>query len=331
LIAQKADVSPATVSRVLNHPQLVKQDTIDAVYEAMRAFGIDPSKFSSNTSPDNDREIFVLNVPDIKNVFYDGIMEGANAAASAHHCDLIVTQFPLKKGSIADFINLIKSVKANGVILLSHMKKSVLDEIAQITNIVQCSEYNPEADYPYISINNYTSAKTATEYLIACGRNKIAFINGPLTYNYAIERQRGFLDAMNQANLSIKSNWIVNVPKIDFNIAYASVCQILDSHVIPNAIFTSSDILAAAAIRAAHHFDLNVPNDISVVGFDNIQYASMSTPSITTVSQPNFQLGYTACEMLHEANINPETAAKSILLNTEFIIRESTANLGKHS
>ena len=323
-IARLAKVSPATVSRVINHPELVKADTVELVRAAMEQLGIENKHKSEEESKKKD--IVILNVQDINNVFYDEIMNGANTSAAAHNINLIITQFPLMKASISEFINLIKSIEAVGVILLSKLDRAVLDEIAKYTTIIQCSEYNPETDYPYISINNYSSAKAATEYLIASGRNRIAFVNGPLTYNYAIERQRGFVDAMNSADVRIRSRWMINVPKMDFSIAYAMICKLFDSPIVPNAVFCSSDILAAAAIRASRYFNMKVPKDIAIVGFDNIPYASMSTPSITTVSQPNYQLGYIACEMLLEHILNPETATNSILLNTEFIVRESTTS-----
>lgn len=324
-IAKLANVSPATVSRVLNHPELVREETVQAVYEVMRELDVEiKSRHRTDNHNQAKKDIIILNVPDINNIFYEEIMNGANTSATAHNYSLVITQF--SKRNINELINLIKSIGAVGVILLSKLNAYELSEIAQITNLVQCCEYNPETDYPYISINNYSSAKAATEYLIASGRHKIAFVNGPLSYNYALERQRGFVDAMNGAGLVVRPNWMINVPRIDFSIAYASICQLLDSSIIPNAIFTSSDILAAAAIRAANHYNLNVPRDISVVGFDNIPYASMSTPSITTVSQPNYQIGYTACEMLIENTLNPDMASKSILLNTEFIVRESTSS-----
>lgn len=204
-IARLAKVSPATVSRVMNHPELVKADTVELVRTAMEQLGIE-NKHKSEEESKRKKDIVILNVQDINNVFYDEIMNGANTSAAAHNINLIITQFPLMKASISEFINLIKSIEAVGVILLSKLDRAVLDEIAKYTTIVQCSEYNPETDYPYISINNYSSAKAATEYLIASGRNRIAFVNGPLTYNYAIERQRGFVDAMNGADVRIRSH-----------------------------------------------------------------------------------------------------------------------------
>lgn len=95
----------------------------------------------------------------------------------------------------------------------------------------------------------------------------------------------------------------------------------------PNAFFVASDIFAAAVIRAAKRFKLNVPKDIMVVGFDNIEFSTMTCPSITTVNQPRLQLGYTACEMLLEMMENPSSSPKSLILDAELVIRESTAKI----
>ncbi len=108
--------------------------------------------------------------------------------------------------------------------------------------------------------------------------------------------------------------------------AYATTCQLLTDEVIPNAFFTASDTLAAAVIRAAKRYNYNVPKDITVIGFDNIDLSSMFSPTITTVSQPKFQMGFSACEMLLEKISNPNFATRSILLDTELIVRESTSD-----
>lgn len=321
-IAKFAGVSSATVSRVINHPELVKAQTVKAVEDAMNALGADFTKSSADSA--YSRNIIVLNVQDIKNTFYQQIMDGANISAKSHGYDLMITQSSLKKDRIPDFIKLLKKVDAKGVILLSILPMQSLEAIANEFPVVQCSEYNPESNLPYVSINNYESAKLATEYLIASGRNKIAFVNGPLSYQYAVERRRGYMDAMNSAGLTVRPDWCIQLPKVDFDMAYTSVRKMLDAKILPNAIFAVSDILAAAAVKAVKQSDLLVPEDISVVGFDNSPISIMTSPSITTVSQPAYQLGFCACDMIHDIVLNSYLDSKTIMLNTEFIIREST-------
>ncbi len=325
-IARQAGVSPATVSRVLNHRELVKADTAKQVENAMAALGY---AFESTASPSiEEQPLIVLNIPGIENVFYQEVIKGARVSAKAHGCHLLINESPLDRGSIRTFCNLLHRVNAAGSILLNRASEEQLKQIRAITPLVQCCEYNEDASgYPYVSIDDFSAAETATGYLCNCGCNKIALINGPLSFKYAVQRQEGYLSALKKAEISVPQNWIIQLPEINYQMAYAAICRLLNSEPRPNAFFVASDIFAAAVIRAAKRFKLNVPRDIMVVGFDNIEFSTMTCPSITTVNQPRLQLGYTACEMLLEMMENPSSSPKSLILDAELVIRESTAKI----
>ncbi|HHV11155.1 MAG TPA: LacI family transcriptional regulator [Clostridiales bacterium] len=322
-IAAGAGVSPATVSRVLNHRHLVKPETIEQVENAMKALGYSIPEHKI-TAP-REEPVIILNIPNINNLFYTEVIQGATMSANSHGCHLLINQSPLDHGSFHGFCSLIRRVNAAGVIFLNQVPSELLHQINQMVPVIQCCEYNQDADLPYVSIDDCRAAMKATEYLIASGKNKIAFINGPLSFKYAMERQRGFLTAMSNADLSIPKSWLIQLPEVNYEMAYAAVCQLLTSEVVPGAFFAASDMLAAAAIRAAKRYHYHVPRDIMVVGFDNIDLSAMYTPSITTVSQPKFQEGFSSCEMLLEKIANPDSATRSILFDTELVIRESTS------
>lgn len=322
-IAAEANVSPATVSRVINQRHdLVTESTISQVHEAMARLGYELS--IPETPVLRKRPLILLNIPD-GNIFYTEVIRGALSSANSHGCHLLVNQAPLDHGSIRDFLELLRRVDASGVITLNHVHADVLESIRNVVPVIQCSEYNTDIDLPFVSIQNAKAAKDATEYLIARGRNKIAFINGPTFYMYAKERRKGFLDAINNAHLTIPRNWIVDLPEINYDMAYSAACQLLNSDPIPNAFFAVSDTLAAAVLKAAIKYHYRVPQDIMVIGFDNTDYSVICTPSITTVSQPKFQEGFTACEMLLTLMNNPLAEVNSIYLETEFIVRETTS------
>lgn len=325
-IARQAGVSPATVSRVLNHRDLVKADTISRVEMAMTALGYVFE--SAAPSLIEEQPLIVLNIPGIENVFYQEVIKGARISAKAHGCHLLIHESPLDRGSIPHFFSLLKRVRAAGVILLNRVSEEQLRQIRSIAPLVQCCEYNEEAaGYPYVSIDDFTAAETATGYLCNCGCNKIALINGPLSFKYAVKRQEGYLSALKKADISVPQNWIIQLPEINYQMAYAAICRLLNDEHRPNAFFVVSDIFAAAVIRAAKRFKLNVPKDIMVVGFDNIEFSTMTCPSITTVNQPRLQLGYTACEMLLEMMETPSSSPKSLVLDAELVIRESTTKI----
>ncbi len=323
-IARATGVSPATISRFFNHRHLLKKDTAQQIEEAMHALGISPI-LKSGVGHHTEKPVIVLNVPDIKNSFYTQIMSGATTSANAHNIYLLVDQTPLDHRTISDYCKLLERVNAIGTILLNQLSLELLHSIKSVVPVVQCCEFNPESDLPYVSINDRAAAQNATEHLISCGRNKIAFINGPLTYKYANERRKGFLDVLQSKDLSVPSGWMVQLPEVNYDMAYAAACQLLISDHVPNAFFTISDVFAAAVIKAAIKYGYSVPRDIMVVGFDNISLSYMFNPSITTISQPNFQEGYTSCETLISLINHPDSTPKSILLDAELIIRDSTS------
>ena len=322
-IAEKAGVSPATVSRVLNNrTDLVKGDTVRRVLSVMQELGY--SIPENKLSVPREQPVIIMNIPSVNNIFYSQVIQGAIASANAHGCHLIINQAPMDHGYIQSFFNLIKRVNAAGVILTGPVSTEILEQIGHMLPLIQCCEYNPDVNFPFVSINDYKAAQTTTEYLIAQGYHKIAFINGPANYKYSRDRELGFLAAIENANITIPSGWMPHLPEVSYDMAYSIACQLLSAEVKPNAFFTVSDTYAAAVIRAAKQYHYHIPKDIVVIGFDNTEISSICTPSITTVSQPRFQIGYTACEILLEKINNPHIESRSILLETELIVREST-------
>ena len=119
--------------------------------------------------------------------------------------------------------------------------------------------------------------------------------------------------------------WNITIPYVNYALAHSSVLQVLSSEKRPDAFFACSDVFAAAAINAAHQCNIRVPEDLSVIGFDNVETSRITTPALTTISQPAFQLGQQSCAMLIEKILNPaQTSNRHLLLDTELIIRDST-------
>lgn len=321
-IAKQAGVSPATVSRVLNHREQVKAGTIAKVEAAMEALKFVNSQ--KNDSVSKNQKLILLNVASLQNPFYSEVIQGALASSNARNYYLLVNQEYLENGTINHFCNLVKFSRASGVLLLNQIADECLDKITPLLPVVQCCDYTSGAGLSYVGINDFSAARNAVDYLLSAGKSKIAFINGPLRFYHAQERQKGYQQALEDAGIALPSGWIVNLPKVDYEMGFSTACQLLGSENRPDAFFTSSDILASAVIRAAKRFHLRVPEDIMVVGFDNRDISQMMIPSITTINQPKFQLGYYACEMLIEQIENPQSPARGMLLDTELIVREST-------
>lgn len=320
-IARQAGVSIATVSRVLNDTGRVSPATRQKVYGAMRELEYD---CALNRAAPVCQTILVL-VPDFANPFYANIIDGIQQTAHDNHYEVFLMQTKDAYYHPSNYVNLIKRGNFSGVLWLSSTPPTeFLTVIEHHCPLVMCCEYPEDHACSYVSIDDEAAAHKAVNYLISTGCKKIGFVNSSLKYKYARHRRSGFLKAMQEAALPVRPEWYVTVASIDYTLAYSAVLQTLSAEARPDAIFACSDVFAAATINAAQRLGIRVPQELSVIGFDNIETSRMTNPPITTIAQPGLQMGQQACSILLEKIQNPTLPNRSILLSTELIIREST-------
>jgi LacI family repressor for deo operon, udp, cdd, tsx, nupC, and nupG len=322
-IANHANVSVATVSRVLNHNSIVADITKEKVKTAMLALGFDIADvaFTSASAPSH---LLLFNVPSVSNPFYNEIIKGAKDAARRRGYFLLVNSEHLTN-NFDSFIYLIKQLKVSGVVMTNSILTDHMDKLSSLTDVVQCSEYLiGRKDLSYVGIDDLSATHRLMNVILNTGKKKIAILSGPQQYKYAKERKKGYLLALQAAGLQLNDDWVIQLPEIDFNMAYPACIQLLNSLHRPDAIFAVSDVFAIAAIKAAQTVGLNVPNDLVVTGFDNVNFSGFMTPSITTVEQPKYKMGYIATDMLIDHIEKKITEAQHVILDTDIILREST-------
>lgn len=322
-IANRAGVSIATVSRILNNKGNVKESTKQHVLNVMKELGFSPTE--SRTLTDSDSKSLLMCLPDFQNPFYSKIIDGAQAAAHKNGYEIFLLQAKNFYAQKHVYQSILKSNSFAGLLILSAIPQmDIIEELSLICPVVMCSEHPENPRMSYISINDVESAKKAVRYLISTGRKKIGMVNSTLKLKYARHREKGFREALKEAGLAVNEKWITHVPAIDYSLSYAHVQAILTSGDRPDAFFTSSDVFAASVINASHHLGLDVPHDISVIGFDNIDLAKITNPQITTISQPMYDMGFQSCLLLIEKIENPAKPDRKIILDTELIVRGST-------
>jgi len=321
-IAKLAGVSIATVSRVLNHNTTVKEDTRRKILEIIEKFNVNSSP--AQTAIQSSRFILVCTTS-LENPFNSLIIDGIQQAASENHYQVLILQLKGEFLSFEDYDNILKKISLAGIILITSVIEQKLLELLTLScPIVMCSEYCDVNSISVVSINNVLAARKATEYLISTGCKRIALLNSSLRWHYAQSREQGYLEALNSAGIKKNDDFIVHLPSIDYNLAFSLVSNLLALPEPPDAFFAVSDVLAVSAIHAAKMMGLRIPEDISVMGFDNIAISSMTEPSITTIGQPSVKIGYLSCELLIEKINNPACIRKKILLDIELIVRNST-------
>lgn len=321
-IAEKAGVSIATVSRILNQKGVVKPSTQKKVLQAMEELQYDTTLVNASASC----RLLLAFIPDFANPFYARIIDGIQQTAHENNFEIFLVQTKDIYSNSSYFFNLVKSGNFSGVLWISTIPPiDLLTAISHHCPSVMCCEYPDKYETSYVSIDDISSAYKAVNYLISTGCRKIGLINCSLKYKYARHRREGYLKALNDVGLSLRPEWNISIPYINYRLAYSSVLQVLNSDHLPDAFFACSDVFASAAINAARHCHIKVPEELSVIGFDNVETSRITSPTITTISQPAFQLGQQSCSMLIEKISNPSiVSSKHLLLDTELIIRGST-------
>lgn len=331
-IAKLAGVSTATVSRVLSNKDKVKPETRDKVLKVVNEYEYSPIK-KAQLFNHTSKTILVC-VTELKNPFNVPIFDGIQNSAHKHGYDVLILQTKNLYTEFTDYESILKSQEFAGVIFVSTMTNKQLTDISNQLNyrgpIVLCSEYIEDVDVPYVGIDDFEAIKKATNYLLSVNRKKIFFINSKLSHNYARKRELGFRSTLEEANIEINEDFIVRLSSVNHALAYATTMHILNQNPRPDAILCVSDVFAVGALKACQKKGLSVPEDIAIIGFDNIELTTMLSPALTTIEQPSYQIGYQSCELLIEKILFPQTSVKKIILETELILRDSTPlNIGK--
>ncbi len=322
-IANVSGLSIATISRVFNKSPLVREETRRKVIKAMAEIGMNPSDYDLQPLPADN--LILFNVPTLKNPFYSPIISASIAAARRHGYTVVVNEFDIDKTGIEAFLRILKKTRAAGVIIVNSVDTKFLEAISSSIPAVICCDDETPSSIPFVTIDNRRAAEEAVRYLLSLGRKRIGFVNGPETFKYARSRAEGYQEALRKAGIPTDRNLVTSVgADMDFDTAKAACMHMLTLPDRPDAFFCISDVLAAAAIKAAFAYDLRVPEDVAVIGFDDILVSKMMNPTITTVRQPTLQIGTLAAEMLVKIIEGDESSQHSVCLDTELVIREST-------
>jgi DNA-binding LacI/PurR family transcriptional regulator len=319
-----AGVSIATVSRVINYKSSVKDNTRRKILDLMEKnnFNSSPVLTTNQTS-----QTILLCVPDFNNPFNSNVISGIQQSAARNNYRVLIMQSKQLQITFEDFENILKSHSFAGIILLTSVTDIRLMELLSVScPVVMCSEYCDVNDISFVSIDNVSAAYTATDYLVQCGCKKIALLNFSLHFSFARQREQGYLEALKIAGLEQREEWIVHISSMNYESAYSYANNLLSLPNRPDACFAVTDVYAVSVLRAAKKIGLRIPEDVSVIGFDDIELSSMTNPSITTIKQPSIQMGYQSCELLIEKINHPETSKKRLILNSELIVRESTVH-----
>jgi alanine racemase len=271
----------------------------------------------------SESRLLLVLLPSISNPFYTEIINGIQNTAIANSYNILLCETDSNPQRENIYFNMIKNKLADGVISMDPaVNRQKLTEIAESHPVILCSEYDEGGSIPFVTIDSELAAYQAVKHLIRLGNKKIALINSDEKFLYARQRRSGYERALKEFNLPIREEWIYHTRDLEFQNGVQAMRMLLELEEKPTAVFAVSDTLAIGALKGINGSGLHVPNDLAIIGFDNISFSNMTNPTLTTVSQPMYKMGVTAANMLI-MSIKGEQV-ESVVLDHDLIIREST-------
>ncbi len=325
-VARLAGVSTATVSRALEKPNAVAEATRVRVMEAVAACGYTANIVARNLRKMETRLITIL-VADITNPFFNEIIRGIERVARENGYSVLLADSENDPGQENAYGNLLAAKRTDGMILMNGRMPAGLilaDGAAADAPIVVACEYLPNLDLPTIQIDNIDAAKRATEHLLRLGHRRIGFVTGPVWNVLSRDRLYGYRDAILEGGLQFDDSLVVT-GNFSIQSGIAAMESLLKLTPRPTGIFASNDEMAIGAIRAARDAGLRVPQDVSIVGFDDIRFAAFVDPPLTTIRQPGQEIGRRAMAQLVKILAGERVAERRLILPTELVVRGSTA------
>jgi LacI family transcriptional regulator len=322
-VALKAGVSIATVSRVVNKSDhKVNPATREKVLAAIKELDYRPNALAKGLLMKKTMTIGII-IPDISNPYYAEIVRGIQDTADLAGYAVMLHNTDGKQERIIRYIYLLREKSVDGVIFCGgiingYETLSILKELKERVVVVG----RHEVDFPAVMVDNMGGATQAVEHLIALGHRLIGCIGGPDGSPTAVDRLTGYRNALAQNGIALDER-LVKRGTWSPESGYLLARELLAGPERPTAVFSANDQMAFGVIKAAREMGLNVPQDLAVVGFDNVPPGSYFDPPLTTVEIPMYDIGVATMRMLIDL-LSGEPFEKLRLFKTNLLVRGST-------
>jgi len=336
-VADQADVSIATVSNVLNRPAVVAPATLARVREVIDRLGFVRSSAAHQMRGGTSRSFGAV-VLDASNPFSTETIRGLEDAVHEQGAAVVVCSTDGSPEREASYLRLLEEQRVQGIVI-TPATRSIrhLEALrARGTLVVLLDRRSSDNEFCSVSVDHARGGELAARHLFDLGHRRIAFINGPLHLSQCAERRRGMRRAARQSGLDAEESIIEYTidPITAFEQTEAIVESLLAIPDRPTAVVCVNDQIAFAVLRALAERRVRVPRDMSVVGYDDVDFAAMLTPALTSVRQPKYELGRAAAELLIAETADPQHRHGDIRFEPELIERQSTtarARLNRYS
>lgn len=327
-VARAAGVSTATVSRVLNnHPQ-VNPRLAATVRAAVAELGYRPSRVARSLRTRRSR-VWALLISDIRNPFFTHMVRGVEDVAYAAGYSLILCNDEEDAAKEASYIELAIAENIAGVILTPTGGTTDLTPLLEAKIPVVVTDRRLTADVDSVSIDNVAGAEEAVRHLLASGYRRIGCVSGPVTTTTGADRYAGYRRALESGGISADESL---VRFADFREAggRAAMAELLALAEPPDAVFVANNLMSIGALHAIAAAGLAIPDQVAVVGFDDMSWATLLNPPLTTVAQPTYDLGAETARLLRSRLEGYAGAARRVTLAPTLLIRGSSAAASGH-
>lgn len=325
-VARLAGVSTSTVSHVINNNRFVSEAVREKITSAISQLNYAPSALARSLKINQTRTIGML-LTASSNPFYAEVVRGVERSCYERGYSLVLCNTDGDENRMNRSLETLLQKRVDGLLIMcteSHIPSAeILNRYPSIPSVMM--DWSPfEGGSDIIQDNSLLGGEMATRYLIARGYTRIACIAGPQDKTPARLRLEGFQQAMAQAELPVLPGYIVN-GDFEFQGGYNAMNQLLALKPLPEAVFTSNDAMAVGGYHALFQAALSVPQDIAVIGYDDIELARYMTPPLTTIHQPKDELGELAIDTLLHRLAEPGGSQQLLVLTPELIERGSVA------
>ncbi len=320
-IAKLSNVSKGTVSRVLNGGS-VKPETRKRVLSVIKEHNYVPSQTARSLFNKKSNKVLVV-LPNFSNPFYVKVIDGISKALSDKGYRMLLYVRDHKNEPLISIVDLVRDGTTDGIIILENISNEVaLKNIMESSDIpvVQCSEYNDNVNTPTVTVDNYKASSDACQHLVDKKCDHLYFINAEKKYTFSKLRKQGFIDVCNANNIE----YTIIETSLDIEGGLRALGEIDLSSDKKIGVSCISDMVALGLIKGAHRGGIDIPNKLSIIGFDNIELCEMVTPELTTISQEMHSIGSKAGELIIEYIEKGQVLEKRVIYNHRLIKRNTT-------
>lgn len=329
-IAKKAGVSVATVSHVINRTRFVSDELMERVEKAMRDMDYHPNLLAGSLRKKKTGTVGLI-IPDSSNTLFAKISKSIEDILFSRDCNVIVCNSAYDIDRELEYLKTLRSKMVDGILIVpvtlngEHLEKFKKTGVP----IVVLDRSMPDINIDTILVDNFQSGYSAAKYLTSMGHRNIGYIDRIYDHSHSLERKKGFIKAMEEKGLALDDENIVR-GGFTFNDGLVAVKELIKRNSKLTAIFSFNDINALGAMRGLTDLGLKIPEDISVMGNDDMPFSSIYNPSLSTIRYPTAEMAEKASNLLLKRIGKPDyKKTKKIVIPTELIIRESTSTAKK--